>query len=140
MSNARNEDPDAIGMNIEIKAHIITVGEVITVKEWQKFTILLNTTEEGRRETRLEVEWFGKELPAWYNDMAPGKKIRCFCRAESREGRPDITGQPRYYTTVKLTWAGSMRNQGATTKSPPTFDNSPIPPPPPQEYQDEIPF
>jgi len=135
MSNARTEkDPDAKGMNIEIKADILSVGEVQAVKEWQKFTMLLDVTEEGRRETVLEVEWFGKEIPAWYEHMAPGKKVRCYCRASSREGNNE-----RWYTTVNITWAGSMRNQSATA-SPPPFDNSPIPPPPRQEYQDEIPF
>lgn len=142
MSNARNaeRDPDEIGCDFAFNAIVQRVGEPETVgqKAYQKFGAILDITKNPQYPATLEVEYFGKELPSWYNDLlqGEGEAWRFRGKAESRFHKE------RYYTKVTIFWAGKMTNQPANRRraTPPPFDNSPIPPPPPFEYQDEIQF
>jgi len=140
MSNARSteKDPTEPKATIEIEnATIVSVTDPCPVGQSQKFTIVLDITKNPKYPELLAVEFFGRDLPAWYNDLRHGigEVWRFYGRAKSRE----YNG--KWYTTVTVYWGGARSNQPAKRDTPPpAFDNSPIPPPPRQEYQDEIPF
>ena len=135
-------DPDAIGCELTINAIVQGVSEPAAVGSngHQKFTVLLDITKNPKYPEQLEVEYFGKDLPAWFSDLlaAEGEMWRFRGKASSRPYKD------KFYTRVTIFWAGRMTNQSAVTRrepvTPPPFDNAPIPPPPRQEYQEEIPF
>lgn len=147
MSKERNaeRDPDEMGCELTINGIIHGVGtpETVGQKGYKKFTILLDITKNAQYPEQLEVEFFGKDLPAWFSDLlhAEGQAWRFRGKASSREYKD------KYYTRVSVFWGGAMSNQPEPkAKIPPPFDyaqgESPrIPAAPEQQSSyDEIPF
>lgn len=140
---AKDRDPDEIGARLEIVGTVQSVSEIVGVGSsgYQKFGALIDITKNPKYPESVEVEWFGKEVPDWADALANsvGMVWRFRGKAASKQYKD------KWYTRVSIFWAGALSRQperGPAT--PPPFDNSPIPTPPPEtrkQYDDdEIPF